>query len=172
MANNDTHDERRINDDVERLPGVTFTLDDFANEDDFLDFVCGDTAVDVKAVAEGFIKNETVEALEREGWHKSAITAIQVMARSWLAAASPVWVKIESEADLPKDEGRYIFRRRSDGVNVAYPVRIADEDQVGIGAAKKGEPIEALYLVAQFEAWLPIPTYQPEVKENANVRDL
>lgn len=76
-------DEKQKN-DAEMLPGVTFTLEDFLSADDFLGFVSGDIGIDVDGVAKGLLENEAVESLLREGWHKSAISAVQAMARHWL----------------------------------------------------------------------------------------
>jgi hypothetical protein len=75
-------------DDAEKLPGITFALDDFASPDDFLDFVSGDIGIDTEGVAKGFLRNETVEDLLREGWHKSAIAAVQQIAKHWLDTRS------------------------------------------------------------------------------------
>lgn len=107
--------------DVERLPGVTFKLEDFASAEDFLDFVSGDVGIDVAGVANGFLKNETVEALGREGWHKSAIAAMQAMSRFWLDNQPP---------DHPKD-GMPLTN------TVAVPVRYDDRLQCVLDATDR-----------------------------------
>jgi hypothetical protein len=140
---------------------------DFASHNDFLDFIAGDISVDVDGLALGFLKTETADCLRREGWHKSAISGVQAMAKFWIEnqdhAPQPdgEWVRIETKADLPKKSGEYLCRYRGrHGRIIIYDFEIATKDDFATGGYKKGESVGAAYEVRLFKAWMPIPPFK------------
>jgi hypothetical protein len=69
------------------------------------------------------------------------------------AAAQPQWIAIHSEADLPKEDGRYLWKVRA---GEPSNVRAQWFDPQGFnmlnGSAKA-------YFISEYEAWMPIPDY-------------